>query len=131
MSKHTPGPWKVTDNGIRAHGGYIAHTNSVMRYPGQDDRYAFEVAQRDADKRLIAVAPDLLEQLEDMLSSLKVLGVSGLDAEIKNATAVVARAKGETVSAKEIPTPAHDCWFCDGTKEYQGEPCLICVEPKP
>lgn len=24
-----------------------------------------------------------------------------------------------------------DCWFCDGTKEYQGEPCLICVGPKP
>lgn len=23
-----------------------------------------------------------------------------------------------------------ECWYCDGKREYQGEPCLICVEPK-
>lgn len=33
-------------------------------------------------------------------------------------------------NALELTEPT-DCWFCDGTKEYQGEPCLICVEPKP
>lgn len=27
--------------------------------------------------------------------------------------------------------PAIQCWYCDGKREYQGEPCLICVEPKP
>lgn len=26
---------------------------------------------------------------------------------------------------------AIQCWFCDGTKQYQGDPCLICVEPLP
>ena len=64
MNKHTPGPWWTTDHGIRDVGGYIAHTNSVQRYEGQDERYAREVAQRDADKRLLAAAPDLLEALE-------------------------------------------------------------------
>ena len=62
-AKHSPGPWWPTDHGIRNIGGYIAHTNSVQRYEGQDDRYAFEVAQRDADKCLIAAAPELLEAL--------------------------------------------------------------------
>ena len=130
MSKHTPGPWFVDHKSpflVRAgddiDGRHIAHIGPANYTP------RFDVDEQNA--RLISAAPDLLEALEDMLSSLKVLGVSGLDAEIKNATAVVARAKGETVSAKEIPTPAHECWFCDGTKEYQGEPCLICVEPKP
>ena len=33
-------------------------------------------------------------------------------------------------NALELTEPT-DCWFCDGTKEYKGEPCLICVEPKP
>lgn len=32
-------------------------------------------------------------------------------------------------NALELAQPV-DCWFCDGTKEYQGEPCLICVEQK-
>lgn len=64
MSKHTPGPWWATDHGVRDVGGYIAHTNSVQRYLGQEERYAFEVAQREADKRLIASAPALLEALQ-------------------------------------------------------------------
>jgi len=64
--KHTPGPWWVTDHGVRDVGGYIAHTNSVQRYEGQDERYALEVAQREADKRLIAAAPDLLEALQNL-----------------------------------------------------------------
>lgn len=58
MSKHTPGPWWTTDHGVRSREGYIAHTHSVLRYRGQDERFAFEVAQREADKRLIAAAPN-------------------------------------------------------------------------
>lgn len=30
---------------------------------------------------------------------------------------------------KETPNP--ECWFCDGTGELQGLPCLICVDPFP
>jgi hypothetical protein len=60
MSGHTQGPWWITDHGVRDRGGYIAHMNSVQRYEGQDERYAREVAQREADKRLIAASPELL-----------------------------------------------------------------------
>ena len=24
-----------------------------------------------------------------------------------------------------------DCWFCEGTGKYKGDPCLICLEPQP
>jgi hypothetical protein len=68
MAKHTPGPWWVTDSGVRDSGGYICHTNSVTRYPGQDERHAFEVAQREADRRLIAAAPELLEAAQKALA---------------------------------------------------------------
>lgn len=57
--QHSPGPWWPTDSGVRNSGGYIAHTNPVSRYEGQDERYAREVAQRGADRRLIAAAPEL------------------------------------------------------------------------
>lgn len=66
MNKHTPGPWWPTESGVRYRGGYIAHTNSVQRYEGQDERYAREVAQREADKLLIAAAPDMLEALQNL-----------------------------------------------------------------
>lgn len=102
MSKHTPGPWRVTDCGVRAHGGYIAHTNSVMRYPDQEERYAFEVAQRDADKRLIAAAPDLLEALEDLESDIAgrfdmedPSTNPGIKFAIEAARAAIAKARGD------------------------------------
>lgn len=65
-AKHTPGPWWPTDSGVRDRGGYIAHTNSVQRYEGQDERYSREVEQRAADKLLIAAAPELLEALIEL-----------------------------------------------------------------
>ena len=74
MAKHTPAPWWVTDHGIRDVGGYIAHTNPVQRYEGQDERYAFEVAQREADKLLIAEAPNLLFQLLAAANYIDTLG---------------------------------------------------------
>lgn len=70
MSAHTPAPWWVTDSGVRDRGGYIAHTNPVQHYEGQDERYAFEVAQREADKHLIAAAPELLEALRVLLEAI-------------------------------------------------------------
>lgn len=74
MSGHTPGPWWIAEHGVRDVGGYIAHTNSAQRYEGQDERYAFEVAQREADKRLIAAAPALLEALKGFMAGAEAMG---------------------------------------------------------
>ena len=63
-TQHTPGPWWTTEHGIRDRGGYIAHTNSAQRYEGQAERYEREVAQREADKRLIAAAPRMSDALK-------------------------------------------------------------------
>lgn len=63
-AKHTQEPWWTTSSGIRSESGYIAHTNSVQHYEGQDERYVYEVAQREADKCLIAAAPELLKTLK-------------------------------------------------------------------
>ncbi len=60
-SKHTPAPWWTTDSGVRDRGGYICHTLSAQRYPGQEERFARETEERAANKALIAAAPDLLE----------------------------------------------------------------------
>ncbi len=102
-AQHTPGPWWTTDHGIRDVGGYIAHTISVQRYEGQDERYAFEVAQRDADKRLIAAAPDLLEMLQSYslpidadniaLSCIE-FGSEAVERELKR-RAAIAKATGQ------------------------------------
>lgn len=89
-TKHTPGPWWVTEHGVRDVGGYIAHTNSVQRYEGQDERYAREVAHREADKLLIAAAPELLEALQDLLNDVgrasSMLGAVKARAAIAKAT---------------------------------------------
>jgi hypothetical protein len=69
---HTPGPWAVTDIGIRDHGGYICFTKPPTHYQGQDQRYEKELAERNANKWLIASAPDLLAEntsLRDQLAA--------------------------------------------------------------
>jgi len=91
-TQHTPGPWWTTPSGIRDRGGYIAHTKDVQRYPGQDERYAFEVAQREADKRLIAAAPDLLAALQFVMSAHG----EQLDAAFAQAQEAIAKATGAT-----------------------------------
>lgn len=63
---HTAGPWWATEYGVRDSGGYICHTHPPSRYPGQEERYAKEVAEREANKHLIAAAPDLLDHLKAM-----------------------------------------------------------------
>lgn len=76
-TKHTPGPWWATDSGVRDVGGYICHTNPPTRYPDQDERYEKEVAERVANKSLIAAAPELLEALQTTLGNIMSLGPAG------------------------------------------------------
>ena len=64
MSEHTPGPWEREslpgeyDTGIRAHGenvsGYVAFLNTRWEHKQQQQ-------EQEANARLIAAAPDLLE----------------------------------------------------------------------
>lgn len=68
---HTPGPWWATDSGVRDSGGYICHTNRPTHYPDQDERYAQECEEREANKALIAAAPYLLSEVAALRKALE------------------------------------------------------------
>lgn len=76
---HTPGPWWVTDYGVRDRGGYICHTQPPTHFSGQDERFANEVEERKANARLIAAAPELLTALKDLRRAYINLLESGRD----------------------------------------------------
>ena len=75
--KHTPGPWKVT-----AHPPY----NKVIASHGQGRQPVYfdvalchlETDRAEANARLIAAAPDLLEACKAMLSAIKDSLASGV-----------------------------------------------------
>jgi hypothetical protein len=96
--QHAPAPWWATDSGVRNSGGYVVHTNSVQRYEGQDERYAREVAQREADKLLIAAAPELLaaaHEAESLLPHLADPDADKVTAKVLDALrAAIAKATG-------------------------------------
>lgn len=81
MSKHTPGPWQfVVENGERK---IIADGQATMC----DTRYYPWCPYNDADWRLIASAPDLLEACKAALSDDQPY--------IEKCRAAIAKATGE------------------------------------
>lgn len=102
VSGHTPGPWTAHQYGVRDAGGYICALKWPSLYTGQDERYWRETAERQADARLIAAAPDLLEALRDIVSwipneaALERLGFLTEFPELARKKAVAAIAKATT-----------------------------------
>ena len=93
---HTPGPWWVTDSGVRDSGGYICHTKPPTHYPDQNERYAKEVAERKANARLIAAAPELLQALRRAVLALAFAAESSpaMQDDYEAVSAVIAKATG-------------------------------------
>ena len=67
--KHTPGPWRDDNYGIRGAGGYICAIHWPHCYEGQEDRYQKEMAERQGDARLIASAPDMATEIDRLRAS--------------------------------------------------------------
>lgn len=88
MSKHTPGPWLYKSNGSYFDVGIDNHEDSVIPvYPTVCIGVPHD---QEANARLIAAAPDLLEALE------AVVRVADRDTvEFRMARAAIAKAKGE------------------------------------
>lgn len=97
MSKHTPGPWWVTDSGVRDRGGYICHITQPTHFQGQDERYEREVGERRANKNLIAAAPEQNKALIDLLALVQELDclAAAYDPRASAARAAIAKATGE------------------------------------
>ena len=97
QAKHTPGPWyadKIEDRNaynVFPHGA----TSALLTVAGpvHDGAHAYALAA-EANARLIAAAPELLEALRGLLSNCcEILGEKRT-AEMENAHAVIAKALG-------------------------------------
>lgn len=78
---HTPAPWTANDSKVFSSYNIEDGDFMICRVDGE----TYEVA--DANARLIAAAPELLEALEHLLTS-------SLEAQLK-AKALIARVKGD------------------------------------
>jgi hypothetical protein len=90
MSAHTPGPWEHTtgDTTVYADGVFVAET--IPSQPWADDVPKLEA---EANARLIAAAPDLLELVQSMVKKIDDHPI-GLDEAnwMKRARAALAKA---------------------------------------
>lgn len=90
MSKHTPGPWVS-----------IRYLDSRFYELGSNEfhaRLAFTHGEGDTDEanmRLIAAAPDLLEALENLADYIDERAGDNECRPLENARAAIAKAKGE------------------------------------
>lgn len=91
--KHTPGPWAVKSGSVwTKHSCYEDATQFArIAYMDRDCPHT-RPTERDANARLIAAAPELLEALEKIATWPD--GFTFIDA-IELASAAIAKAKGE------------------------------------
>ncbi len=100
MSKHTPGPWKLAQDGGAGNRtrlvilgprtlarGELAQIGDKWRAPDDEDR---------ANARLIAAAPALLEALRGVANYIRILEREGYitDDDVKAVRAAIAQAEG-------------------------------------
>ena len=89
MSKHTPGPWKVSGNMISGHGKSYFHAEIVA---------GDSVEQCDADARLIAAAPENFECNQELAAIVRELcGAYGIplpESTLARSDAAIAKATG-------------------------------------
>jgi hypothetical protein len=84
MSNHTPGPWRELYTRVDDASGYqIAHL----------DLHGKSEGERDANRRLIAAAPDLLKALRALVLADQEQGLD--DTLFDAARAAIAKATGE------------------------------------
>lgn len=98
-SKHTPGPWRIESWAsilhicANGHTGAIADIHQDLGVPYNDKE---ALAVRDANARLIAAAPDLLEALQTATRLLRLLNAPGtndpIEAAVYKANAAITKA---------------------------------------
>jgi gentisate 1,2-dioxygenase len=90
MSKHTPGPWKIVD----AWNDHMVEGQNGEEIIWQDGPHGTPTIN-EANARLIAAAPDLLEALENLADYVDERAGDNECRPIENARAAIAKAKGE------------------------------------
>lgn len=100
MTKHTPGPWHIAEYGMNKDGtpkhyGIVHGDITIANLGTSTNKNAKEM---DANARLIAAAPDLLEALLDMWNLINVdVSTDTIKAgtTFKTARAAIAKATGK------------------------------------
>ena len=89
---HTPGPWIEGENCkiLDQWGNTIAMAFTAIHTIEKPVMYEIDVEEQEANRTLIATAPELLEALEMLLSPL-----GDSDVKRKHARAAIAKEKGE------------------------------------
>ena len=93
-AKHTPGPWEYNVN-TQGRFRVFAGTSEIVRALSTHGRRRLGKAEREANARLIAAAPGLLEALREAEDVLNALDMSGYSQADVLATVRVAIAKAE------------------------------------
>ena len=95
MSKHTPGPWTAVSDPLHFYSLTTIIAGNVLRGIPQvriDVGGKADIAELEANARLIAAAPQLLEALEALVTQVNDSHVYN---ELADARAVIAKARGE------------------------------------
>lgn len=95
--KHTPGPWAVSAGSkyVLAGGGTYRAVAEAFTCSDRWGMAPISEVERDANKRLIAAAPELLECLKVLIGACySALSQEDLDAVREKAHAAIAKAEG-------------------------------------
>jgi len=94
MSKHTPGPWVARGPYVQIHDTYKTICCVDHPFPcGTASQVRVAVCEVEANARLIAAAPELLEELESLVE--KVLDAGWHEELVEEARAVIEKAREE------------------------------------
>lgn len=96
MSKHTPGPWETDRNNV--HTGQIATIHHCLNNDWVEvwsPNWPADEAEQEANARLIAAAPEMLEALQVAELALRERGLRACG-EYKQIEAAIAKATGES-----------------------------------
>ena len=97
MSKHTPGPWRYWECRVDSSANPPMYDYAQFANSKQDHVFRAPLLYlREADARLIAAAPDLLEACVAYLADRAEAGCTSDPASVKAMRAAIQRATGES-----------------------------------
>jgi len=93
-ARHTPGPWKAVEAAYNPPGWLWVQNSPGALLADVHQNKNIPLDARNANARLMAAAPELLEALQEIITAADGEGWSQLDAGFTKARAAVAKALG-------------------------------------
>mgnify|MGYP001296974478 FL=1 len=93
-ARHTPGPWKAVEAAYNPPGWLWVQNGPGALLADVHQNVNIPLDARNANARLMAAAPELLEALQEIITAADGEGWSQLDAGFTKARAAIAKALG-------------------------------------